>query len=297
MVCLLCKQPGRLLHAQVPDYLLSGREAWDIHYCANDKLAWINDNRSAANLAAYYDSYHAHQAHDSVPMVSFAALKANYFFNYHAWPKPGASVKILDFGCGGAQLLQQLRAVGFDAYGVEFDEELVKSLAAILGADKIYSVDKLVLLPENSFDAIVLNHVVEHLTDPSNILASLHRLLRPGGVIMLTTPNLEAWGRMLFAGRWRGWELPRHRYLFSGSALVKLLSVAGYRTDKVMFSSRLARGMFVSGLMPAWERLAVKPRWRYFLHFGGYIFAIIASLLGYVGLAKKQEELIVFAHK
>ncbi len=297
MVCLLCKQPGRLLHAQVPDYLLSGREAWDIHYCANDKLAWIDDSKSVTNLAAYYDSYHAHQAHDSVSTVSFSALKARYFFNYPAWPEPKASVKILDFGCGGAQLLKQLQAVGFDVYGVEFDEELVRSLASTLGVDKIYSVDKLGLLPENSFDAIVLNHVVEHLTDPLSILMSLQRLLRPGGVIMLATPNLEAWGRMLFAGRWRGWELPRHRYLFSDSALVKLLSMAGYKTDKVMFSSRLARGMFVSGFMPAWERLTVKPRWRYLLHLGGYIFAILARLLAYVGLAGKQEELIVFAHK
>ncbi|HET7515319.1 MAG TPA: methyltransferase domain-containing protein, partial [Gaiella sp.] len=86
-----------------------------------------------------------------------------------------------------------------------------------------------------SFDAVVCGDLVEHLRDPVAALARLRPLLRPGGRLVLTTPNVANWAMRLslLAGRWRYTErgiLDRtHAHLFTRKTLVETVEVAGYR--------------------------------------------------------------------
>jgi 2-polyprenyl-3-methyl-5-hydroxy-6-metoxy-1,4-benzoquinol methylase len=82
--------------------------------------------------------------------------------------------------------------------------------------------------PPASFDAVTLSHVIEHLPDPAETLAICHRLLKPGGVLWIATPNLESRGHARFGPAWRGLEPPRHLAIFTRRALTGLLERLGY---------------------------------------------------------------------
>jgi SAM-dependent methyltransferase len=88
-------------------------------------------------------------------------------------------------------------------------------------------------LPPESFDVVTLSHVIEHLHDPRPALREIHRLLAPGGLVMITTPNLDAYGLEVFGRCWRGLEPPRHLVLYTSRSLGGLLSDAGFCTIEV----------------------------------------------------------------
>jgi 2-polyprenyl-3-methyl-5-hydroxy-6-metoxy-1,4-benzoquinol methylase len=81
------------------------------------------------------------------------------------------------------------------------------------------------------FDMAIMNQMIEHLWDARGALASLHAALRPGGVLSISTPNLDGWDRRLFAdGTWGGYHFPRHLNLFTAASLARLLADCGFET-------------------------------------------------------------------
>ena len=85
-----------------------------------------------------------------------------------------------------------------------------------------------------SFDVVLCGDVVEHLRDPIATLARLRPLLRPGGRVVLSTPNIANWAirLSLLGGRWRYTDrgiLDRtHTHLFTRRTLAEALETAGY---------------------------------------------------------------------
>ena len=90
-------------------------------------------------------------------------------------------------------------------------------------------------LAPGTFDVVLCGDLVEHLRRPGAALARLRPLLRPGGRLVLTTPNVANWALRLslLAGRWRYSDrgiLDRtHVHLFTRTTLVETLEAAGYR--------------------------------------------------------------------
>ncbi|HEY8153465.1 MAG TPA: class I SAM-dependent methyltransferase [Myxococcota bacterium] len=105
---------------------------------------------------------------------------------------PLAKQRVLDCGCGAGEYVRALLARGADAYGVEFDEAKLAGAAA-RGADlaERLSVGDLEALafPDASFDAALLNEVLEHVPDDAAALAEVARVLRPGGRLILLSPT------------------------------------------------------------------------------------------------------------
>jgi predicted SAM-dependent methyltransferase len=117
---------------------------------------------------------------------------------------------------------------GWEVQGIEPDA----SAAAVARASGVPVLDtplEEAPLSPGSFDAVTLNHVIEHLYDPIDALRIVRDLLQPGGVIWIATPNLESRGHDRYGPHWIGLDPPRHLALFTHSSLSHAVESAGFK--------------------------------------------------------------------
>jgi 2-polyprenyl-3-methyl-5-hydroxy-6-metoxy-1,4-benzoquinol methylase len=143
------------------------------------------------------------------------------------------------------------------------------------------------------FDAITMNHSIEHLHDPESALRAAHRLLRPGGVIEITTPNAGSVGNWFYTRDWLGLDPPRHLIIYTASGLTGALERHGYRSIKLHRPARPASWYFRASEAlrqgSSWVRGArLRPRAR---------VCLLVSQLASVMFPKFAEELLVMARK
>jgi 2-polyprenyl-3-methyl-5-hydroxy-6-metoxy-1,4-benzoquinol methylase len=97
-------------------------------------------------------------------------------------------------------------------------------------------------LPPGSFDAVTASHLIEHLNRPDNFVREAHRLLKRGGHLYITTPNIDGFQARLFGSRWRS-AIFDHLYLFSRRTLAALLEHSGFRVERCRTWGGLAAGI------------------------------------------------------
>jgi SAM-dependent methyltransferase len=135
--------------------------------------------------------------------------------------------RVLDVGCATGEFLVPMRAAGWTIAGVE-PTRWAADAAASHGLPVWPTVLADARLPEAAFDVATMWDVVEHLDEPGADLRRIHRALRPGGRLILTTPVLDGWEARLFGERWPGWDAPRHLTLFTRARLSALLEESGF---------------------------------------------------------------------
>lgn len=135
---------------------------------------------------------------------------------------PSQEARVLELGCGSGELLGHLERRTRLAVGVDLSPEGLRlarhgKRVSVLGA----RVESLPFRAE-SFDAIVAQHLVEHLPHPVEAMGEWHRVLRPGGVLALVTPNAGHPDPGLF-------DDPTHVSLFTAQTLRSALEAATFR--------------------------------------------------------------------
>ncbi len=144
--------------------------------------------------------------------------------------------KILDYGCGNGNLLLKIKSLGITG-GIGYDFDPVAcSYATSIGLEAYDDMGEVAC--KGPFDYIFLNHVVEHLYTLED-LAILHKLLAPGGMLIVRTPNSGSFLSYIFGVGWRGWETPRHLQIFNSSSLRLLCERTGGLTIKELSTSNL----------------------------------------------------------
>ncbi len=163
--------------------------------------------------------------------------------------------KLLDAGCGNGEFLAVAVQLGFNAIGTDFDEDAV-SAARRAGFDARCSALPDIGLPKSFFNHVTLNHVLEHVMQPKQALQALWEVLKPGGRIWITQPNLGAAGIAEFGKYWRGFEAPRHLTLFDLKGLKRLLQCCGFINFQVREPAAVAEFYFRQSLS---QRAGVDP--------------------------------------
>lgn len=177
---------------------------------------------------------------------------------------PGPS-QLLDVGCGTGDFLALARASGWEVTGTELSPYAVKVAAARelhVFPGEVWETG----LPPDRFDVATCWHVIEHVTDPKRVLEEIRRVLRPGGWLVLATPNLNDHifraAYRLARGRrpalYEEGEREVHLFHFSARPLRALVSAAGLEVVELGFD----RGAAVTGgkrvvneIAYAWFRL------------------------------------------
>lgn len=117
-----------------------------------------------------------------------------------------AAVKLLDVGCSSGAFLATACRLGFQAEGVEPSAGAAQT-ARDAGLKVFTGYLEQAQFPDSSFDAITLIEIVEHLRDAKALLAECARILKPGGIVLVTTPNAHSWTARAMGARWAGFSL------------------------------------------------------------------------------------------
>jgi 2-polyprenyl-3-methyl-5-hydroxy-6-metoxy-1,4-benzoquinol methylase len=150
----------------------------------------------------------------------------------------GPAGRVLDVGCSTGYLAERLQQRGATVVGLDMDERSAE-LARRFCTDVLVGDIETMELPfeSGSFDAILCGDLIEHLRDPQALLARLRPLLRPGGRLVLSTPNIANWAMRLglLFGRFRytEWGIldKTHTHFFTRKTLRECLEAAGYRIE------------------------------------------------------------------
>ncbi len=140
--------------------------------------------------------------------------------------------RLLDLGCWVGFLMSEAVSRGWTATGVEPSAWASAYAREQLGLEVLNDDLMTALLPERSFDAVVLGDVIEHLPEPAAGLARIATLLAPGGAVVLMLPDAGSRLARVMGKRW--WSvLPTHVQYFTRASLTTLLAREGWRVAEV----------------------------------------------------------------
>jgi len=136
--------------------------------------------------------------------------------------------RLLEVGCGSGVFLVAMRRRGWAVAGLEPHRTSTQDLRTHHGLDVRAGMLEDAPIEWGPFDAVALLDVIEHLVDPAAALAKVRALLRPGGVVIVATPNVASLEHRLFGRWWFALQPPDHLWLFSPDSLQRMVMMAGF---------------------------------------------------------------------
>jgi len=273
--CIVCGNAGRPLYSGMRDRLFSAPGKWRLVECPNAAcgLLWLDPMPTPETIGLAYADYYTH-AEGGFPRHAlsklFARAKRAYLANVWGyagvpagdrvlgllpylypgrridldfsvmWLRPVPGGRLLDVGAGSGALVERMNGLGWRAEGLDFDP---RSVTAARGRG--LTMHQGGLNPgrfvQGTYDVVTMSHSIEHVHDPLAWLAEARRILKPGGRLVLATPNARSFLHRRFREHWFALDPPRHLYLFNRDALGALLGRAGFRTLRLFTSVRDAR--------------------------------------------------------
>lgn len=297
-VCGVCGAPGDVLHRGLTDRLAGVPGEWASMRCRVCAAVWLTPRPVDEDLGRIYENYYTHtdtevaDAHDEGARGLHDAERgyARARFGGTGHPEGGAGLRrlvavwagrradaaymaahlpveagapLLDVGCGDGLLLQNLRSLGWDGQGVELDPEAAAATRG-RGIPVFNGSIQDAGFADGQFAAVTMSHVIEHLTNPAETLAEIRRVLRPGGHLVVMTPNASSSLHRVFGAEWFPLDAPRHLLLHSPQSLRRILEDAGFTVSDVRDSWRAANVTIAASL--AYKRgrpysMTTAPRW------------------------------------
>ncbi len=149
--------------------------------------------------------------------------------------KPG---RVLDIGCAAGFFLSVARERGWDVKGIEISE-YAANYARKSGLDvHCGPLETFNPAGEKLFDVVTLWDVIEHVRSPRSDLEKVSRLLKPGGWLVLATPDVDSLTHWLFRDRWMGFKDDEHLFFFSKKTLTQLLDQCGFQVVLSKFEGK-----------------------------------------------------------
>lgn len=141
---------------------------------------------------------------------------------------------LLEIGCSYGHFLNEAKADGWLVEGVEISQSAADWAQQRLGL-RVHSGTLEEVSPKlrRPYDAVAMFHVLEHTPEPRRLVLQAKELLRPGGVLVIRTPNASSWIAKRCGATWEWLTPPAHIHLFSPVSLRILLERAGFSVESV----------------------------------------------------------------
>jgi len=134
--------------------------------------------------------------------------------------------RFLEVGSGMGHLTGQLEDT-FETFGCDINHWAVKQSKAVVDTSLLQTASAQELpYKDNSFNVIIIKHIVEHLPDPQKAIKEIARVLEPGGTLILATPNLDSKLKPWKGDKWIGYQDPTHISLKTPSEWMYTIEVS-----------------------------------------------------------------------
>jgi 2-polyprenyl-3-methyl-5-hydroxy-6-metoxy-1,4-benzoquinol methylase len=262
----------------------SGDDYW-IHHCSSCRAFFLVPGPTPEVLSKAYGA--DYYGFGEKKFAGLTEKAVGMFRNARArlvsgYLPPGA--RVLDIGCGNGHFLRALLKYGsYELHGLEIPGPAAQRTAEIaeinlkIGAIADGDYEK------GSFDGITLFHVFEHLTDPRRTLEIISSLLKDGGILALSFPNIVSIQSRIFKGAWFHLDPPRHTQFFAPTDFINLMDDMGFKKIRETYFSPEQNPM---GAMQSLLNCLVKKR-----------ELLYESLKGTTGYTKEYSRSFLFLQK
>lgn len=224
---------NNIFFKKVKDYSVS-KEIFELHHNPEYDLLITFPKPSLEKLPSYYESddYISHTDgkrslfEKGYHFIKNIALK-NKLKLINAQSSKG---KLLDIGAGTGDFLVVAKNDGWETTGIE---PSAKAKGIAIGKGVSFE-ESLSSLQDQSFDVITMWHVLEHVPNLDEYLLELKRLIKPSGTIIIAVPNFKSFDADFYGKYWAAYDVPRHIWHFSKTAIAKLFSEKGMNLVEVL---------------------------------------------------------------
>lgn len=199
--------------------------------CATCGSEWLEPRPTEAELVSFYpDGYHAYGDDHGRFASLLVAMRARLRARLYGSRLPATGGWVFDVGAGDCRHFVELRRfLQFECAGVEINPAMAErarkggydvETGTLEGMDLGRHVGR--------YHIVSMNHVLEHVIDPADVLRRALTLLRPGGTLIGQIPTCSTWEHKVFGRTWAGYHYPRHLQIFSRSGLTRLVESTGF---------------------------------------------------------------------
>jgi len=215
------------------------RNGYTIVCCQSCTLLYVSPTPSDAELAAHYQQLSYFEGDAGQGYRSYLemekALQPHFLRRLrYLEERLGRTGRLLDFGCASGYFLELAQQAGWQVTGVELSAEMAQVAANRIaaGGGQVFTTPD--GLGDQVFDVVTLWEVIEHLPRPVATLRTLAARLRPGGLLMLSTPNTAHWQAQRAPAAWVGYRPPSHLLFFTPATLTQTLTAAALAQVRMM---------------------------------------------------------------
>ncbi len=229
--CNLCGSSSSTLLFTSPDQVFGHSDEFGIVKCDACGLVYLSPRPGNDEIGAYYPPEYQEEIRKLIDRMRNNALlqKGLAMLRKRRTPPDSPPGRALDVGCSFGDYLLYLRDQGWSVEGIERDPDAVRhAKQAGLVIHEGDAAEMLMTLPAGQFDVVTLWQVLEHMVDPLGCLQEIHRILRPGGMVMLEVPNFASLPSRWFGASWFPLEIPRHLFHFTPETITQMLARTEY---------------------------------------------------------------------
>ena len=224
-------------------------KGFNIVKCKKCGLAYVNPRLKEKKLHEIYDKkYFSNKAFNGAKTSFYGygkyleeedCIKDTFKKRLKIINKLSRKGRLLDIGCALGFFLELARDDGWDVQGLEISKYAYNYAKNMLKLPVINKTLEKSGFKSNSFDVVTMFDIIEHLPDPKSTLKEIRRLLKPNGLLVITTPNI---GSITAKILWRNWEEVRrvreHIYFFSENTLKKILESLNFEVLRMESAGR-----------------------------------------------------------
>ena len=236
--CAVCGSINIQEKYTIKDHSHTG-EKFSLAVCNDCKFHFTQNIPDSESIGPYYKSENYVSHSDTQKGLFFKVYHAvrNYMLNKKKNIILSATAlnsgKLLDIGTGTGYFPNIMNQYGWEVEGVEQDET-TRNNAISKFQFKIHDTSKFYKLPVESYDAITMWHVLEHVHDLDGYLKKINSILKPNGAFIVAVPNHTSYDQEYYKEYWAAWDIPIHLWHFNPSTMKKLMVKYEFKVEQII---------------------------------------------------------------